>query len=335
MKGVGRSLVAGLALALLAAPAHAQVYTLAERASGFDVAVDAAGVAHVAWSVDGLPDVLQYCRIPRGTSGCDVTHRLAAVDQEFDPPLVVVTPSNEVVIASHRCCSEQAFGGDLDGAQLFVSTDGGASFSAGAHPLNGATRHTTFGPGDFALSVAGGGADGTWWHLLPFGAGGGAVQSVRLATLDNGKIFDASAGLLDATTPVAVYGDGDRVYLRRHDGSGPYGNPANWGPEVVAGEGRDAKLASSPLRGAWLLMHAGARGSERIVVRRVTATGLGPAVNLGTVPVGGATTGFAQDLAGNLHVAVASVGGLVSPGSAGADSGGCSATASAPPPAGA
>ena len=304
-----------LAFALAAAvalvsPAAAQVHTLAEDAVGYDVATDGGGTAHAVWSAPG--DRLIYCRIPRGATGCELSRELPVLDQEFSRPVVVVTPANEILVSSHRCCVQDAFGGDLQGQQVFASSDGGASFGEVRHRVRGSTETAAFGPGDFAVSQVGGGAEGTWWQLFPFTAGGGGPQAVQLADLGSGKIFDGSAGLIDPTTPVAAYSDGERVYMRRHSGTGAYGDIANWGPEMDLGPGREARLASSPARGAFLYMHAGERGVEHVQIRRVTGVGLGPPIDLGTLAVGGSTRDFAQDYGGNLHVALTSnVAGLI------------------------
>lgn len=115
--GAGRraGVWAAVVMALLvgAGPAGAQrpAFLLAERAERPSIAVDDEGTAHVAWNerVEGGADILHYCRIPRGLTGCEVHQQLvpaedgeARYNTDTSGPQVVLTGPESVSLLTFR-----------------------------------------------------------------------------------------------------------------------------------------------------------------------------------------------------------------------------------------
>jgi hypothetical protein len=99
------------------------------------VAVDSAGAAYIAWAnTKDLPplttDVVQYCVLPAGASGCVHSANLIPADSgsHIDGVQVLVDGSTVVVLADvYGAAGSKA--GDYVPEQEWQSTDGGATFS--------------------------------------------------------------------------------------------------------------------------------------------------------------------------------------------------------------
>ena len=76
----------------LAAPAGAGAVTLGPGAMP-GLAVDAAGTAYIAWSGPGSPASLQFCRLPRGATACDIRHAIVAPGTDDSRAFVAVSGS--------------------------------------------------------------------------------------------------------------------------------------------------------------------------------------------------------------------------------------------------
>ena len=126
---IGRKRLAPVALLVvaLAAPSAAEASAIG-RGFGPGVAVDVAGTAYIAWSGPESPAAsLQFCRLPRGATRCDVAHAIAAPGTTTSRAFVTVSGSRVVVVQYRYPFT----GTDAPGLYEFVSTNGGRSFAAG------------------------------------------------------------------------------------------------------------------------------------------------------------------------------------------------------------
>ena len=305
----GAGPIAGWAISValllaLPSPAPAAVYNLTADAQAErpDIAVDAAGTAHVAWNLSaGIPgdDQLVYCRVPRGAKACDLVRTIALPRTDFNGPRVLPTRSGQIVLVSGRCC--------FPASPVFAvaSADGGESFGA---PVTIAEEFSgewdaELGPGDFSLALGGGNSGPDYasiWRAAPLD-GSNPGPKAELAPFP--KAYFTSTGFPDPTSPIAVYGDLEDVFLRRWVGSGDYNDPANWTPEAYVVHGNEPKLASG-LRGVYLI-YLGAKPPYQYFVRRFDGSGF-PASTQKVVsdPSTGQSAifrDFLEDGGGNLH----------------------------------
>ncbi len=116
--------------------------TLSRAGTFPDVLVDPAGTAHVVWNENrgDAADVVVYCRIKRGTSGCDARTELswaksygAGDGPQFDvggPPKVVQV-GGQLVVLSHRypTISEKPDGAGSSTVIAWASGDGGTTWA--------------------------------------------------------------------------------------------------------------------------------------------------------------------------------------------------------------
>ncbi|MGO8721544.1 MAG: hypothetical protein ACLQRM_02225 [Acidimicrobiales bacterium] len=99
------------------------------------VAVNSSGTAYIAWNNEkDLPpvttNIVQYCVLPPGATGCSHTGNLAPADSGayIDGVQVLVDGSTVVILADvYGTAGSQA--GDYEPEQEWQSTDGGATFS--------------------------------------------------------------------------------------------------------------------------------------------------------------------------------------------------------------
>ena len=308
---LGLCIALGLSAALLAAaPADAAVFDLSTdpRAQKPDVAFDASGTAHVAWNVGspaGDADPLVYCRVPRGASACDLT-RTFTLPLDGRQPHVLIARSGDVLVVQPRCC----FAGER--VYAVRSADGGATFTEPtviSERFYGVGAEAEFGPGDFSVSLVGGfggGNEGLIYQSAPLDST--TTQAADLTNDDWTKAFHPSVGFPDPVRPLVAYAGGptgapSQVYFRAWGGSGPYNDPASWGPETHVVAGDEPKLASG-LSGVYLMYEDPAH-PRQYHVRRFDGNGF-PASSDKTVSDAG--TGnpaifrdFVQDANGGLH----------------------------------
>ena len=79
------------------------------------VTVDAAGTAYVAWVGNGAdPTSLNFCRLPRGATACDVNQQLTVPGTSLSRPFVVVSGARVDVISATATASRAALLHRLD-----------------------------------------------------------------------------------------------------------------------------------------------------------------------------------------------------------------------------
>jgi len=275
------------AIALLIAPTAAHAIPIGQ---GFkpSVALDANGTAYMAW-YGPEPNVttLQFCRLPRGATACDVRHSLTPPGTSLSRPFVVVSGAT-VRLVQYRY-------GITPAPRIFVvtSTNGGATFDAGRAAGEVPFDEAVAGPGD-TLTVA----------TNAF-QGGGIVQSVPLA---DGSA-DGSAALGGSERPyngtVGFTPDGRRVAIFAtgasdaaswlHNGVGSPNNAATWGAPGGLGYADYPRLATGGL-GLFLLAGDASNG---MYVRRWTGDTFGTPVAVG--PGDASESDITVDPGGRLH----------------------------------
>src|SRR5438067_912129 len=128
--------VAAISLLVLAGPARAQAAGTAFTAGTGqhpDVAVDAAGTAHVVWlQPSGSTNVVAYCRVPRGQRACTGTQTFALDLEDIAGRPWVFVNGATVTIVDHRCCNDETF--------ALTSSDGGKTFGSALTAPSTASR---------------------------------------------------------------------------------------------------------------------------------------------------------------------------------------------------
>src|SRR3954452_3601994 len=190
--------IGALALALAACAPGAQAgvpFTVAPGASP-DVAVDAAGTAHVVWYA---ADALKYCQVRRGATSCSSAPLTLSAPLSPEPGsahVFLVGGSNEL-LSTTRCCPVEI--------DTFSSADGGATFG-GAVKIGAPAGDWP----DVAV-VQGPGATLSVFSLLSYEDAplGGPTESGS-AAFSYGAVVGISAGggVFGGTTPVHVFSDG-------------------------------------------------------------------------------------------------------------------------------
>jgi hypothetical protein len=99
------------------------------------VAVDSSGTAYIAWAneKDLAPvttNIVQYCVLPAGASGCSHTGNLAPADNgAYIDGIHVLVDGSTIVILADVYGTSGGSAGDYEPEQEWQSTDGGATFS--------------------------------------------------------------------------------------------------------------------------------------------------------------------------------------------------------------
>jgi len=273
----------------LAAPSAAGAGTIGDG-FGPGLAVDAAGTAYIAWSGSGNPASLQFCRLPRGATACDIAHAIVAPGTTTSRAFVVVNGSRVVVIQYRYGATA------VTGLYEFISTNGGASFKAGLLVGMLPFYEAVPGPGDTMSGATNANSGGTLFQNVPLDGSGSAVTpSVQLAGVDHP--YNGTVGLVDAGTPLAVFtGGADSAQYRRYKGSGSLNEVASWAAPVGLGVARYPKLAGGP-SGLFLLASA---ANSSVFARKWNGTAFGPPVTVAT-GVGPPSLHAFQDAGGRLH----------------------------------
>jgi hypothetical protein len=268
---------------VLATPASASVVV----GSGFapDVAVDGAGVAHIAWRGGETGSPPHYCRLPRGASACDVALTLDVTPNtdSVTRPAVTVSGARVTILVARY--------GQQTAISQYTSLNGGASFgppqvAAPFVPIYGSVA----GPGDSVSIVSQTETGGMRFVNVPLGGPAPAAA----ATLDAQRPYNGAVGL-DGQTPIVVASDGSsNAAFRRYIG-GDLNSETSWAPAVPIGFSDYTRLASG-VAGLFMLTGDGSRG---IVARRFDGSSFGAPVPVG--PGFSPDSGFFQDPAGRLH----------------------------------
>lgn len=283
------ALVAALSVGL-AVPSASDALTIGEGNvfSSPGVAVDAAGTAYIAWrGPESGVGSLQFCRLPRGATACDIRHAIAAPGDTVSRAFVTVSGSR-VTVLQYRY-------GAGDGMYRFTSVDGGVSFGPGEAVGSVPFSEAVVGPGDTLSGVTNAESIGEAFQNVPLtGSSGPATY----AMLSADHPYNGAVGLIDAATPLAVFTDGsDAAQFRRYDGTGSLNDVANWTPPADLGVARYPKLAGGP--SGLLLLATSPDGS--VFARKWNGVTFGPPVSIGA-GADPATLHASQDAAGRFHV---------------------------------
>jgi hypothetical protein len=239
-----------------------------------DMAVDAAGTAHVVWNQDsgssGTTDPIHYCRVPRGATACSAETVLSAPLDTTGRTTYVFAPSaGRVIVESFRCCGDDA----VEGNYVFESTDGGQTFGAARRIGNiDHQQDAAFGPGE-AISGARADASRTSYQRMPV-AGPAPAGQTEFASTGLTIPTHAAVGIFGGSTPVQVFSDGDAETFVRLK-SGDPNVAANWTPPAsITPPGGEPRMAGGPA-GLVLLDREGEPGARTLVARRFDGTSFG------------------------------------------------------------
>lgn len=285
-----RALTVAALLALgLAAPAHGASSFLVGQGQDPHVAVDASGTAHITWSQDGTPDLLRYCRVPRGASACTGALTITPpLGDTFARPYVFLPSPGTVLLLTNRCCTS----GD-DPTLLYTSTDGGASFGA---PVQIGTiapsGDAILGPAGTILAVTKTTTGGTRFQAMPI-AGPAVTDRPRI----HGDEFSGSVGL-SGSTPIVSHDDLHTTSFSRWTGAGSINDASTWTSGVV-GAGVEGRLAGGG-GGLFLQLTIGTPGNTRLAVRRFDGAAFGAPVEIAGSDSPNEADLF-EDAAGRLH----------------------------------
>jgi hypothetical protein len=249
--------------------------------------MDAAGTAYIAWrGPESGAGSLQFCRLPRGATTCDIRSATDAPGDTVSRAFVTVS-GTRVVVAQYRY-------GAASGMYLFTSVDGGANFGPGQIVGSLPFFEAVQGPGDTFSGVTNAESVGEAFQNVPLSGG----ATAGYATLSADHPYNGAVGLIDASTPLAVFTNGsDAAQFRYYDGAGSINDVTNWTPPVDVGLARYPKLAGGPT-GLFLFATT---ADNTVFVRKWTGANFGEPVTV----AGGAdpsTLHAVQDAAGRLHL---------------------------------
>jgi hypothetical protein len=286
-----------------------------------DIAIDRSGSAHLAW-VAGSGSVL-YCGLIRGGEACGRPrtlygsgltagrpHVLLAGSGRYGPGRLVVSlgdgpcPESQPGLCTYVRNSENdgvsfdppraVAAPDWPGPQLGPNTFGDAVFGPGNSISYASATSAVF----FFNAPLGGGIERRFVQLAgPEGGGAGAVIG------------------LAGTTPVVAYADlaePQTLYWRAYRGPAGLDEAAAWTPPQPIESGvdvlEDDAIASGPAGLFVMYQRGAAHGVQRLVVRRFTGAGFGPATPIGEPLRAGADdypvpADLTEDASGRLHAA--------------------------------
>lgn len=339
--GPGGLLALLVTLGAVLAPAHAAAKALTYRTVGYrgisqapkrtparprpfslgvgrdpSVLVDEGGYTHVVWvqATDGAPDVIRYCRIPRGARACDQRQSLVPVqvplggggpafNTDSSGPRILEI-NGELIVLTHRfpnVVTHPDQSASSDTTYEWVSDDGGKSFTGPAQigdnrPEGGAVVYDRGNP--TIATITDGVTGGTFFQASP--AGTYTSVQANLATGPD-QAYSGTLGVLGDRPIAAFAGLDTRIRVRRWTGNGDPNDARTWtAPFTVRGNEPD--LASGP-KGAYLLNGVQVGAQTRYVTHRIARNGnsVGPAR---TIVTGSETQGrLFEDQAGELHAA--------------------------------
>ena len=282
--------LACVAVAVSAVPAHAARPVLLGQGADPGVAVDASGTAYVAYNGEyadpGQP--LMFCAWPRGARGC--TPRALIADNaspSAQPALVHAGAPGAVTIVSSR-----------DTLQSLSSVDGGATFGAPAALGSATFFDGAFGPdGRLGLTYRRLGVVDFYERSLA-----GPADASAHVELNRGWAVRSEVGWA-GSRPVVVSGaaGSEGTAVTTWSGQGDVHDPAMWTPPRRLGKSVYYAMASGP-RGLFLAQQVGAF-RERVVVRKFNGNSFGrsrrvPAGRLGLAGIIGVA--LAQDATGRM-----------------------------------
>lgn len=243
-----------------------------------DVAVDAAGAAHIALS--GTDGAVSHCLIPRDGTGCVRRTPIAMPGAPIGSEVHAQVNGAAVLVTAARSTGDP----DGDGPAVAVSTDGGASFAPGVR----------VGSSQVLAGQQVVGPDGALWHGV---MSGGFLNVVRAAfdgstpTSTPRLVFDGPGAGVDPAGFAIV--DGVAVAVRPTDPAAFFAHPlgsgdphvaTSWSPPgtLTPTAGRVIGEPSLASGGRGMVLTTLENGSleAAITARRWTGAGFGPPVVL-------------------------------------------------------
>jgi hypothetical protein len=282
------------------APAGAGAATPLTIGSGHKpgVAVDAAGTAYIAWyGPESNITSLNFCRLPRGASACDVSTTIAAPGTTLSRPFVTVDGAT-VRVVSYRY---GLTGARFDEIWQFTSADGGTTFDAGhaigVVPFDEAVR----GPGATLTVATNAFFEGLVAQNVPLD---GSTAGESRAVLSSDHPYNGTVGLVDANTPLAVFVDGSsNAQFRRYIGAGSLNDPAAWTPAADIGYADYPRLAGGP---SGLFLMSGTP-QNALTVRKYTGTTFTAGTRIADIG-DDAQAHLTEDPGGRLHALFGRIG---------------------------
>ena len=276
-----------LASLMLASSASAAPFTVG---AGFkpSVAVDAAGTAYLAWyGPESGTTSLQFCRVPRGATACDLARTIPAPGTSLSRPHVSVSGAVvRIVQYRYSVLPPQVF--------VFTSVDGGNTFDAGRSAGQAPFDEAVFGPGDTITGATNAWQNGGVVQQLPLSAGSAGASWAQLFATDH--LYNGTVGLTPASTLLAIFTAGvANASYKLHTGAGDPNDAATWGPEVAMGYADYPRLAS----GAPGLFVLAGDANGNMFVRRWNGAGFDAPVTIG--PGDASESDLYVDAGGRLH----------------------------------
>ena len=259
------ALLATAASLLLASSASAAPATIG-TGSKPGIAIDAGGTAYIAWygTEPSGPTSLHFCRLPRNATGCDVNQTLTPLGQTLSRPFVRVSGARVDIVNSRYGFATSSF----DQTLQFTSTDGGATFG-GASPVGTQQfDEAADGPGDAIMTATNANTSGGFVQRVPLDATAAATAADLFPAT---YLYNGTVGLVNGTTPLALFADASSQAAFRIFGGGDYNDQAGWAAPVTIGYADYPRLAGGP-SGLFLLAGTAAGGLE---VRRFNGTTIG------------------------------------------------------------
>jgi hypothetical protein len=245
------------------------------------IAVDAAGMGHIAWNLKGPgvdDDAIVYCQVPRGTRACAKKLTLSVPLDAVSPPQVLLPADGRVLIVTSRCCTAAAG----YPTYLLASADGGAGFAAPVQIGNNEADDAELGPGEFSVStISDVTTGGVTFQVSPL-SGPSPPKAAGLGEVPGdvvGAGYSGTIAFVDPLTPIVAMDDLEQVYYRRFGGGTAYNDPAAWSPLTPVAPGDGPQLAGLPSgkQGVHLLYRSGQPGKFRLVASRYDGSSFGKA----------------------------------------------------------
>jgi hypothetical protein len=255
------------------------------------VAVDTAGAAYVAWvGPESNTTSLQFCRLPRGATTCDVKLAITAEGTSLSRPFVVVEAMS-VQVLSYRY---NLAGGSFSAVFLFSSTDGGRTFDAGRRVGTAPFTTAALGPGRTISLATHAYQNGMVYQAVPLDSG--AAAATTEAVLSTTPPYSGAVGL-DGTTPVVAFATAaGEAQVRSYMGTGDPNAATSWSPPLDIGKGDRMHLAGGS-KGLFLL----SQGAAGLEVRKYQAGSFGAAASIPDGTGEYAHAHLVHDATGRLH----------------------------------
>jgi hypothetical protein len=209
----------------------------------------------------------------------------------------VIVAGARVSVVQHRF---GATGSEFNQIFLYTSLNGGDTFDAGTVVGYAPFDEAVQGPDDTLSLVTNAFQDGAVFQNVPLSGGSSGTARAPLGT---DRPYNGTVGLLNASTPLAIFASGaSDAAFRAYDGSGPLNDAANWTPPTGIGYADYPHLAGGPA-GLFLLHGTEANG---LVVRRWDGATFPAGVPIAT-GADDANAHLFQDASGRLHAVWSSI----------------------------